>query len=189
MGRAFYGVITPLYNRDYWYLLTEALTLALDGDGSVLLLLADAYASREGGEYLDNSTEAIYAINCLDDPYAISIEEVPDQIPELLEVSPTFGEVFAWGLAGCRDIQVTSTEEPLDIRAEGAAPILVVGTTRDPATPYEWSVALAEQLESGVLLSRDGDGHTAYNSSNECIDVAVEAYLVEGTVPDDGTEC
>jgi hypothetical protein len=64
-----------------------------------------------------------------------------------------------------------------------------VGTTRDPATPYEWAVSLADQLESGVLVSRDGDGHTGYNSGNECVDEALEAYLVEGTVPQDGLEC
>jgi hypothetical protein len=86
-------------------------------------------------------------------------------------------------------VQVTSTEEPLDIRAEGAAPIVVVGTTRDPATPYEWAVALADQLESGVLVSRDGDGHTGYNSGNECVDGAVEDYLIEGAVPEDGLSC
>ncbi len=66
---------------------------------------------------------------------------------------------------------------------------MVVGTTRDPATPYEWSVALADQLASGVLVSRDGDGHTGYNQGNECVDSAVEAYLVDGDVPDDGLEC
>jgi hypothetical protein len=65
----------------------------------------------------------------------------------------------------------------------------VVGTTRDPATPYEWSVGLAKQLDSGVLLSRDGDGHTAYNAGNDCIDSAVEEYLLEGVVPKDGTKC
>ena len=71
----------------------------------------------------------------------------------------------------------------------GAAPILVVGTTRDPATPYEWAVALADQLESGVLLTRDGDGHTAYHVGSACIDEAVESYLVEGAVPPDGKKC
>ena len=65
----------------------------------------------------------------------------------------------------------------------------MIGTTRDPATPYEWAEALAAQLESGVLVSRDGDGHTGYNSGNRCVDLAVEDYLVEGTVPDDGLSC
>jgi hypothetical protein len=84
---------------------------------------------------------------------------------------------------------VESSEPKRDIKGAGAAPIVVVGTTRDPATPYEWAVSLADQLESGVLVSRDGDGHTGYNSGNECVDEALEAYLVEGTVPQDGLEC
>jgi len=152
--------------------------------------LADVYASRDpNGSYSDNSTEAIYAINCLDDPFAITADEVPGRIPTFLEASPTLGEVFAWGLLNCRGLQVEPAYEPLDIKAEGAAPIVVIGTTRDPATPYEEAVALAGKLESGVLVSRDGDGHTAYNKGNDCIDVAVEDYLIEGTAPDDGLEC
>ncbi len=189
VGSAFYGVVTPLYNRDFWYLLSQGLSTALKGDGTTLMLLADAYASRQGGQYLDNSTEAIYAINCLDDPYAIEPGQVEAQVPAFEEVSPTFGRLFAWGLVNCRGIQVESSEPALDIRGEGAAPILVVGTTRDPATPYEWAVGLADQLASGVLLSRDGDGHTAYNSDNACIDTAIEDYLIDGTVPPDGTDC
>jgi hypothetical protein len=66
---------------------------------------------------------------------------------------------------------------------------VVVGTTRDPATPYAWAEHLADQLASGVLVSRDGDGHTGYNSGNECVDRALESYLVDGTVPTDGLSC
>lgn len=190
IGAAFYGTILPLYNRDYWVYLDRALQGALDGDGTVLSLLADSYASRNpDGSYLDNSTEAIYAINCLDDPFAVTVAEVPAYFDRFLEASPTLGEVFAWGLTGCDAIQVESSEKPRDIKAAGAAPIVVVGTTRDPATPYEGAVALADQLESGVLVSRDGDGHTGYNAGNECVDEALESYLVEGTVPEDGLSC
>ena len=188
-GNAFYGIVTPLYSRQYWSLLDEALQNALDGDGTLLMQLADAYASRGPSGYRDNSTEAIVAIRCLDDPAAVAPEDVPDEFAAFEEVAPTFGRVFAWGLLGCAGYSARSAEEPLDIRAEGAAPILVVGTTRDPATPYEWSVALADQLESGVLLTRDGDGHTGYNVGNECVDEVVEAYLVDGTVPEDGQRC
>ena len=73
--------------------------------------------------------------------------------------------------------------------AEGAAPIVVIGTTNDPATPYVWAQQLAQELESGVLVSRDGDGHTGFNQGNECVDQAVVGYLVDGTVPRDGLEC
>ena len=61
---------------------------------------------------------------------------------------------------------------------------MVVGTTRDPATPLDVAQALAAQLDSGVLVTRDGDGHTGYNAGNDCVDEAVEAYLVDGTVPE-----
>ena len=190
IGNAFYGLVTPLYSRDSWSFLDQGLQEALDGTGGTLLLLSDFYGSRlPGGGYEDNSLEAILAINCLDDPSTIEAADVPAEIPAFLEASPTFGTVFAWGLTGCHGIQVEAAEPPPTIRAEGAAPILVVGTTRDPATPYEEAVALAEQLESGVLLTRDGDGHTAYNKGNDCIDETIEGYLLEGTVPDDGKEC
>ncbi|WP_205473231.1 alpha/beta hydrolase [Nocardioides sp. SYSU D00038] len=190
VGNAFYGLITPLYNRMYWPLLSAALDDALDGDGAALLELSDTYSSRRpDGSYGDNSFEAIYAINCLDDPWAPEPEEIPGQYAAFEEASPTLGRVFAWSLLSCHGIQVTSSEPPRRIRAAGAAPIVVVGTTRDPATPYEWAQALADQLESGVLVSRDGDGHTGYNSENECVDAAVEDYLVDGTVPDDGLSC
>lgn len=190
IGNAFYGIVAPLYNRDYWFLLSTALSSALEGNGSALMDLSDLYASRGAdGSYDNNSMEAIYAINCLDDPTSIPFGRVPSKIAEFEEASPTFGDVFAWGLTGCRGSQVRSSEEPLDIRGEGAAPILVLGTTRDPATPMKWAVALADQLDSGVLVERDGDGHTAYNSGNACIDTTVEDYLVDGVVPDDGTRC
>ena len=189
IGNAFYGLVLPLYSKENWTFLTQGLQQAFDGDGSTLLFLSDFYGSRENGEYVDNSLEAIYAINCLDDPTSITPAQVPKNVPDFEKVSPTFGDVFAWGLVNCRGLQVQPSYEPLQIRAEGAAPIVVIGTTRDPATPYAEAVALAKQLESGVLVSREGDGHTAYNKGNDCIDAAVEDYLIEGTVPEDGLEC
>ena len=189
VGNAFYGVVAPLYNRDYWFLLSAALEAALDGRGDSLLQLADLYSSRGPNGYTDNSAEAIFAINCLDDPTSIPFGRVESQYPEFEAASPTFGRVFAWSLTGCRGSRVRASEEQLEIDGAGAAPILVVGTTRDPATPLKWAEALADQLESGVLLRRDGDGHTAYNSGNACIDETVEAYLLAGTVPADPTDC
>ena len=67
--------------------------------------------------------------------------------------------------------------------APGAAPILVLGTTNDPSTPYAWAVAVATQLESGILVTRQGDGHTAFNKGNACVDATVEQYLIDGVVP------
>ncbi len=189
IGNAFYGIVTPLYNRDYWFLLSAALRSALDGSGTALMELADIYAARGPEGYTDNSSEAIFAINCLDDPSSVGFGRVAAEVPAFEEASPTFGSIFAWSLSNCRGSEARTTEKPIDIRGEGAAPILVVGTTRDPATPMKWAEALADQLESAVLLRRDGDGHTAYNAGNECIDTAIESYLLDGDVPDNPTDC
>ena len=63
-----------------------------------------------------------------------------------------------------------------------------MGTTGDPATPYAWAQKLAQELSSGVLLTRTGEGHTAYGKST-CIDGLVDAYLLTLAVPAAGTVC
>lgn len=190
VGNAIYGIVLPLYSPDYWSALTTGLKQALDGDGTLLLRFSDLYSSRgDDGGYTDNSSEAFYAIGCLDDPWSISASEVPANLADFEQASPTFGDVFAWGLTSCGGIQVRSTEPARDIKAAGAAPIVVIGTTRDPATPYAWAQRLAEQLESGVLVSRDGDGHTGYTEGNDCVDEAVDGFFLDGTVPEDGLSC
>ncbi len=156
------------------------------------MLLADAYTSRRSdGTYAKNTMEAFPAISCLDVPRGIKPSAVPAEYPAFERASPTFGRVFAWGLVACRNWPPARglDTERLRIDAQGAPPIVVVGTTRDPATPLVWARALASQLDSGVLVERDGDGHTAYNSGNDCIDVAIESYLIEGKVPRDGLSC
>ena len=189
-GNAFYGIALPLYNRNYWVLLSQALKAAIGGDGSSLLQLSDLYASRNAdGSYADNSLEAFYAISCLDDPSYVTPAQAEQQAAQFQKVSPTLGAAFDWSQVGCVGQQARSHEKPLTIDGAGAAPIVVVGTTRDPATPYAWAKALASQLDSGVLVSRDGDGHTGYNSGNACVDRAVEGYLVGGKVPQDGLSC
>lgn len=189
VGNAFYGMVLPLYSRETWPALDQGLQAAFDGDGSLLLRFSDLYNSRGSDGYTDNGSEAFYAISCLDDPWAIPASRVPAQYADFEEASPTFGRVFAWGLTSCGGIQVRATEHDRVIDAQGAAPIVVIGTTRDPATPYQWAEHLADQLDSGVLVTRDGDGHTAYNEGNDCVNRAVEDYLIDGTVPEDGLSC
>lgn len=75
------------------------------------------------------------------------------------------------------------------LTADGAPPILVIGTTNDPATPYEWAKGLASQLSSGVLLTREGNGHTGYKQGSKCVDTAVDRYLVTGTPPQADLTC
>ncbi len=189
-GLAFLGVIVPLYSRDSWSYLTTALEEAVDGNGDTLLFLADAYTERTpDGTYPNNSLEVQSAVNCLDHPENATLEEIESGGSDFTKKAPVFGQAAQWWPYACSNWPVKPTEPQPDYSAEGAAPILVVGTTRDPATPYEQSVRLAEELDSGVLLSRDGDGHTAYGAGNQCIDDAINTYLVEGTPPPDGKEC
>lgn len=185
----FYGIAVTLYNKDYWPLLTKELEAAFDGDGSQMLFLADQYLSRTAEGYKDNSAQVIYAVNCLDDPVQTTPKKIRGSMDEFLEVSPVFGRTFAWSPLSCDAWPIEPTLEPLEIDGEGADPIVVIGTTRDPATPYEWAQAMAKELDSGVLVTREGDGHTGYNMGNECVDDAVNEYLLEGTVPEDGLRC
>ncbi|MEV0301386.1 alpha/beta hydrolase [Streptomyces prasinus] len=185
------GVIAAMYDEGAWPLLRKALTAAMkENDGSGLLALSDSYYERDAdGEYA-NLMFANAAVNCLDLPPAFdSPDQVRDALPDFEKASPVFGEGFAWSALNCTYWPVAATGEPQRIEAEGAAPIVVVGTTRDPATPYRWAQALAGQLASARLLTYEGDGHTAYGRGSGCIDSAINTYLVEGTPPPDGKRC
>ncbi|MCF2529247.1 alpha/beta hydrolase [Yinghuangia soli] len=184
------GILSPLYSRDQWPQLTRALQAALRGDGDLLLDLNDQYYERSSDGHYANLMYANAAVNCLDlPPAATTPDQVRAQVPEFEQTSPTFGRALAWAGLTCGTWPVPATGRPHEIHAPGAAPILVVGTTRDPATPYAWSQALAAQLDSGTLLTYDGDGHTAYLRGSTCIDTAVDAYLLTGTAPPDGKTC
>lgn len=189
-GWAFHGIAVALYDQTAWPILSQSFEAAFAGNGTLLMFLANAYARRSSdGSYSANIMEAFQAIGCL-----VPAEEEPDELPvaeriaEFTEVSPTWGRYFG-AASVCEYWEVNGSEELEDYSASGAAPIVVIGTTRDPATPYEWAEGLAEVLESGVLITYDGDGHTAYGRSNDCVDDAVDAYLLEGTVPEDGLRC
>lgn len=185
------GIILTLYDDEYWPLLTAALTAAMDEhDGSQLLFLADLGADREpDGTYSGNSTEAFTAINCLDYSATSDAKALERDAERLVEASPTFGELLAYSEVGCQEWPVEAEVEREPIRAEGAGPILVIGTTGDPATPYKWSASLAEQLDDAALLTYDGEGHTAYGRSNACIADAVDAYLISGEMPGEDLVC
>lgn len=187
---AFSGIALPLYDEQSWSYLTMGLDAALAGDGSVLLQLADLYYDREAdGTYSSNSTQAFWAIGCADDRGTTDVAEMRAQAAAVQAAAPTVGYYFGYGGVICAQWPVPEAGGLDDYSAAGAAPILVVGTTNDPATPYEWAESLATTLDSGTLLTYEGEGHTAYGRSNACIADAVDAYLVDGTVPADGTRC
>lgn len=187
---AFYGIAGNLYAEHQWDGLRDALALALTGNGKLLLANADRYNSRnDDGTYADNSGEAFRAINCLDSRGDTDRAVMDADAAEIIAAAPTVGEAFTYGALGCAEWPFPQAAQDFDLAAPGAAPILVVGTTNDPATPYVWAQGLTEQLDSGVLLTYEGEGHTAYGSSNDCIIDAVDGYFVDGTPPAEGTIC
>ena len=185
-----FGIAASLYDEGTWPLLRQGIAEMRRGDGATLLTLADYYTDRgPGGHYTTNGLEAQYAVNCLDRAETRSLEEQRAQAQELDSRSPVFGAFIAWGNLPCLGWPVPATTEPAPATAEGSRPILVVGTTRDPATPYEWAQTVAGTLDSGRLLTYEGDGHTAYRRGDDCIDRAVDAYLLRGELPPEGTRC
>jgi pimeloyl-ACP methyl ester carboxylesterase len=185
------GMISAMYSEaSGWPSLRLGLAQAMKGDGTVLLALADTYAERNAdGTYASNVNSAFPAISCTDRPESASVAEARARVGRYEQISPIFGRGFAWASVGCRDWPAPGGEFPTTVTAKGADPILVIGTTRDPATPFAWSVTLARSLQKGVLIARDGDGHTGYNAGNPCVDAAVDRYLVSGDVPADPTRC
>lgn len=183
------AIIGPMYMPDGgWDWLIEGLSNAFKGDGTGLLDIADWINGRNfDGTYLDNSTAAFTAISCLD--YG-KTGAAPQELLEKFEAeAPFFGRVLAWSEGGCADWKASGELLPRDVSAPDAPAIVVIGTTYDPATPNEWAVALAKQLKVGVYLNFNGDGHTAYLSGSECVDNAVDAFWINGTVPAAGTVC
>ncbi len=178
-----------MYDEAAWPQLREALEGAQRSDGSGLLSLADSYYERGPNGKYANLMFANAAVNCLDLPPAFDGPDAVEKAVGLREGLPGLRARLRLGLPELRVLADEGHRHPHRTEAKGAAPIVVVGTTRDPATPYKWSEALAEQLSSGTLLTYEGDGHTAYGRGSDCIDTAINAYLLEGTPPTDGKKC
>ncbi|MEU2282828.1 alpha/beta fold hydrolase [Streptomyces sp. NPDC013178] len=185
------GIAQALYSQDFWEYLTEGLEQAYAGDGRILMLLSDSMNGRsENGEY-SNIAAANASINCSDDKPRYSVGHVERRLPEFRSASPLFGDFLAWGMVSCTDWAVPGAADHPDVRAPGAAPILVIGNTGDPATPYEGARRMVAALGRGVgvELTYKGQGHGAYDSKNKCVQSAVNGYLLDGKVPAAGTVC
>jgi pimeloyl-ACP methyl ester carboxylesterase len=188
---AAYAILSYLYfppsdYRDLTYALNDAI---LRRDATELLRLLDARISRDpDGRYADNSTSAFYAVTCADRPFTGSVEDVKALADEWRATAPTFGPALAWGLLSCTDWPASSEPLPRG-NLEELPPILVVSTMDDPATPYAWGVQMAEELPGSALVSWDAYQHTAYYQGSQCVDEAVDAYLLSGTLPAEGILC
>lgn len=186
-GWVFLAVLSTLYLRDRWPELARAVDRFNGGDARGIFALADLYTQRRPDGTYPNLFDAHTAINCADGGADVTVEEVRRLQDRWRRKYPLFGPPLAVGLLSCTVWPAQPDPYPSG-PAEGAPPILVVGTTGDPATPYEQTADLAELLGVGVVLTYHGEGHTVY-PTDRCVTETVDAYLIDLTVPPAGTEC
>ncbi len=183
------AIALNLYSQGFWPDMALMFTELLDGDPTLVFNDADRYNSRNAdGSYSSNSFEVYTAATCVDGDFADDPATTLERLAEIDAAAPILGKFFAYDDFAVLDIAcsnwpVPRADLPTSFAAEGAPPILVIGTTNDPATPYAWSQALASQLSSGVMISYEGEGHTVYNQGVTCIDDTIDAFMVNGTVP------
>ncbi|MCA6095244.1 alpha/beta hydrolase [Streptomyces sp. SCA3-4] len=185
------GIAAALYSKDTWKYLTAGLQEALrKGTGNTLLLLFDSLVGRAPDGRYTNLQAANRAISCADAEQRYTVADVKQRLPEFRAASPVFGESAAWSLLSCTDWPVKGKWKTPDVSADGAAPIVVIGNAGDPATPVAGAERMAEKLGRGVgvRLTVKGEGHGTYGV-DDCATKAVNAHLLEGRTPADGTVC
>lgn len=174
-GWATWGVIAGLVSPSRWAQLTTAIEDAEGGDGADLMGLASDYVGRTGNGYSGNMVHAIHVVNCLD--------REPGTMPGDRE-----GWAARMGTGPCEHWPVETAATAPDLTLDGTPDVLVIGATGDPITPYPWAVELKDTLGAAHLLAREGSGHVSY-LRDRCVTKAVDRFLVDGQLPDDGTTC
>ena len=184
-GLVLLGIASALYDSETdWPILRAAFKEAALGSGESFLLLADQYAGRqENGKYLSNENDALQVISCLDQNELETVSTFKKGAVEFTDNAPIFGPYLAYAGLACRYFPNLSSVEQIEIKSLQTKPILVVGTTRDPATPYKWAQSLAKIFEGSILITLDGDGHTGHGRGSTCVDSAVDRYLLTGVTP------
>ncbi|WP_235001754.1 alpha/beta hydrolase [Arcanobacterium ihumii] len=184
------GIITPLYDDSSWQLLSQAFSQVFEkNDGSMFQLFFDAYTGRQGNKFTNNSIEANWAINCADQPASGTETDWDAGAKKIAEVAPVFGPTFGYDEYLCSAWPFQPKEKHKAYEAKGSDPIVVVGTKGDPATPYQWAVDFSKALDNSVLVTYEGEGHTAYGRSTTCVSEPIDRYLLNGTTPKEGLSC
>lgn len=180
------AVVSYLYfpPGDYEALIPALNSAVMKSQPDELLTLWDQRSQRDAqGHYATNALESFYAVTCTDRPFGGSASDAQALAREWSVEAPTFGPSLAWGLLGCAGWPEAASTPVTEVRAAGSSPILIVGTTSDPATPYSWAQQLAGELENAGLLTWDAHQHTAYSRGSACIDEQVDGYLLTGKLP------
>lgn len=183
-----YGLATALYDTSTWGPTAQAIKDIRSGGATTLLALVDRQTGRQPDGTFDNSSDAQTMVNCADQKDRPTEAEAEAAEARINAAAPTFGPLIGAGLNGCDDWPEPAEPTP-EPSAVGAPPILVIGTVGDPATPYEWAQQMSTALTGSVLLTYEGDGHTAFLRGGPCIEQAVVSYFIDLTTPAKGTRC
>ncbi|MBX6372372.1 MAG: alpha/beta fold hydrolase [Acidothermus sp.] len=181
------AVISALYNESQWSRLTRALIDAAHGNSSGVLALDDEYNQRNDDGSYTNIEDANAAISCADTARRPTVAQAEELSPQWRQANPLFGGAAAASLAFC-GLWKAPPDTPIQIRDAGAPPVLVIGTTGDPATPIDGARHLAALLGSAHLLIWNGEGHTAYPKT-PCVTTYVDHYLIDLQLPPEGATC
>ena len=186
-GVVTFAAVSALYSSQEWETLETALSDVDNGKAEGVFDLVDQYnGRRESGSY-DNSMEAGLAIGCTDDAAPLSVDQIRKLEPQWREKYPLFGSTVALSLLGCAEWETAHHPYPAN-QATGIPPVLIIGTTGDPATPYENTAKLAGLLANSRVITAEGEGHTSY-PQNECVANAVDAYLLDKQLPEPNARC
>jgi pimeloyl-ACP methyl ester carboxylesterase len=184
------AVSAALYSQDQWPTLNKGLIQLGDGQGDILLSLADQYLQRDEDGHYSNTNDVFNAVHCADYPAVKDRQTLVQQeksYDQSVGVDPSTDD-YVPPLGICAFWPVPNTSEPYVPSAQGLPQVLVVSTTHDPATPYQQGVNLAKDLNAR-LLTFDGTQHTAFLSGNDCVDKWGIGYLANLTLPPTGTTC
>lgn len=186
------GTVNALYTQRYWkYLTSGLLGLQRGSDPGDLLLLADDYQKRDQAGHYSNQQDAFMAIRCVDAPYPVDPAVWVEADRQARAAAPFMAYGGFTGYAPrdvCATWPVPPTSTPHAVVSPGPGKVLVVSTTRDPATPYQAGVDLARELDAS-LITFDGTQHTVVFSGNACVDPAVAGFLVDSTLPAADVRC
>ncbi len=175
------AAIYSTYDPQLWPTLRQAIEQGHAGDGSGLWSLASGY-------YDIGDWTAYADVTCIDSAHPQGAVEYKDFVDKLESSSKRFGGSIGNEMLPCAFWPVAPKPVTGAVTAANSPDILVLGNTGDAATPYQDSVKVSKMLAHGHLLTYHGEGHTSYGRS-DCVDQAVDRYLIDLTVPPTDPDC
>jgi pimeloyl-ACP methyl ester carboxylesterase len=181
------GTASAMYESETgWPKLRKAIAQAQNGYGDRFLELADEYTGRQSdGSYPNNEFDSGAVIDCLDVDEPRTVTQIKRDAKSFTVQAPLFGPYLAYGGLTCK--YFGQSQEVSIAPTKTTNPIVVIGTTGDPATPYEWAQGLNKLLTNSVLVSLSGEGHTGQGQGNACIDDQIDDFYLTGKVPTTST--